>query len=219
MTKKLLFTLFSLTLMLLAGCAKPPASEESCNFILNKFHRRVSWAETPIRFYVDDSINSNQYNDILKAMEIWNKQFDEPVFEMIGRTNALPNVIIDDEGETVPDGYNGIYLASADIFNNSPTEDEQARTSLSYSGDNIYEADILIDSSERFFYGSGNATLMERHHKVSFLSLMVHELGHVLGLNHIKENAKSVMFPRLNFGEYRATITDSDYESLLCEYK
>ncbi len=74
-------------------------------------------------------------------------------FEMIGRTNALPAVRIDSKGETVPDGYNGIYLVSKEVFSNTEDQDEQARTSISYRGDYIYEADILIDVSESFFTG------------------------------------------------------------------
>ena len=213
-----LFTLISV-LMLLAGCGKIPPAEESCNFIMNKFNRRVSWSQTPIRFYVDSSINDNMYRDTLKAMEIWNKQFNEPIFQMIGRTNALPALRIDSEGEALPDGYNGIYLVSKEVFQNTNTHDEQARASISYRGDHIYEADVLIDASESFFYGSGHdVSIMEKSQKVSFLSLMVHELGHVLGLGHIENDVSSVMFPRLNFGQYRATITDSDFESLSCEY-
>jgi len=172
--------------MLLAACGKTPPAEESCNFIMNRFNRRVSWAETPIRFYADSSINDNMYRDIIEAMEIWNRQFDRPVFEMIGRTNALPGIRLDTKGETVPDGYNGIYVVSPEIFNNTEDHDEQARTSISYRGDYIYEADILIDASESFFYGSSYGySLVDISRKVSFLSLMVHELGHAFGLWHI----------------------------------
>ena len=50
------------------------------------------------------------------------------------------------------------------------------------------------------------------------LLIVVHELGHFLGLAH---NAKdrSVMNATLNHGQVRRTLDDKDLESLNCEYK
>ena len=211
--KYFLFSLCSF-LIIFTGCGETPQPETSCNFVMNSFNQRVSWKETPIRFYIHPSFNLSQQKDIIKAMEIWNRQFDTSIFEMMGSSESLPKPRVDSNGETVSDGYNGIYLVSGDFF----AQKEQGRASISYRGDNIYEADILIDASESFFYSSGEQmSFMQKSSRVSFLSLMVHEFGHTLGLDHI-EDANSIMYPKLSFGQYRVNITESDLNSLSCEY-
>lgn len=216
--------------MVLCGCADQPPAEEACNFVQNRMNRRVSWARMPIVFYADSNITAQQETEIREAMAIWNDLFKpNKVFELVGRSKQLPQPVMNN-GEVIPDGYNGIYIANKDIFENSNVKDEQARTSISFRGDFIYESDILIDESESFFYA--NNEIKSSEGKISFKSLIVHELGHVLGLEHIEEqgyalSAKSdanvlvpsVMNPKLQNGEYRVDITDKDFDSLACEYQ
>lgn len=207
-------------LILLTGCGDQPPAEEPCNFVQNKASRRVSWAQTPIRFYADDSISNVQFHDIREAMEVWNKLFDRPVFELIGRTNQLPDPVLGDDGRMAPDSFNGIYVVDASAFENTSQRDEQARTSISFRGDFIYEADILIDASENLHFEDPTEVNQKRFSgaKIHFKSLMVHELGHVLGLDHIDDVEGSVMDSRLEQGEFRVEIAEVDAASLACEY-
>lgn len=218
MKNRIFVWIVSLGLALISiSCAEKPAAEEPCNFVQNSFGQRVSWARMPIQFYVDDSLSDQQYYGLERAMQVWNDYFDRPVFSLIGRTTHLPDPKFNGQGRVVPDGYNGVYIVDGSYFQNTSTKDEQARTSISYRGDMIYEADILIDATERFYYEKQEIRSSQR--KINFESLLVHELGHVLGLEHIEDAAGSVMHPKLQFGEYRVDITDADYESLACEYQ
>ena len=209
------------TFLLFTACSNPPPAEDSCNFVQNSFKRRVSWAKTPVKFYADKSITDEQYAGILAAMKVWNDEFDTPVFELIGRTGdskGLPAPKLRGDGRVVADGYNGIYRVEKSVFENTNQKDEQARTSISYRGDFIYEADILIDGSEQFYYQ--DLALQSGEGKVQFKSLMIHELGHVLGLGHVEiAGVESVMYPKLQFGQYRGQLGDIDKDSLACEYK
>lgn len=201
----------------LLGCSNPPPAEDSCNFVQNSFNRRVSWVRFPIRFYADDSITDDMYRGIVSAMNVWNEEFNQPVFELIGRTHDLPTPSLSGQGQVVPDAFNGIYMVSKETFENTATKDEQARTSISFRGDYIYESDILIDGSEEFYFE--DAAIQSNSGKVQFKSLMVHELGHVLGLGHIDEpSLNSVMNSRLQYGQLRTELSEVDRSSLSCEY-
>ena len=216
MIKKTFIWIVLAVTLVAGGCGQQPPPEESCNFVQNQFGRRVSWARMPIQFYTDQSISDKQHHEIIAAMKVWNDHFDRPVFELIGRTSDLAPPKMDGEGKVVSDGYNGIYMADPNLFENSSKKDEQARTSISFRGDFIFESDILIDSSESFFYE--DFEVRSSTGKVHFKSLMIHELGHALGLGHI-EGVPSVMDPKLQFGQHRIEITEADFESLSCEYQ
>lgn len=201
------------------GCADQPSPEEPCNFVTNQYSRRVSWARMPVQFYVDSQVSDQQRDAIIEAMEVWNNAFDRPVFQYIGRVlpGELPPPALNADGRVIPDGYNGIYVVDKDVFENTASKDEQARTSISFRGDFIYEADILIDASEQFYFE--DRELQSSAARIHFKSLMIHELGHVLGLEHIEENNDSVMNPTLQFGELRQDIAPIDFQSLSCEYQ
>ena len=204
--------------MLFTGCGEQQLpAEESCNFVVNSASRRVSWVRMPVKFYVDDSLTVEQMEAIEDAMDIWNEKFDSTVLQVIGITKQLPQPMLSPDGKMVSDGYNGIYIVDESIFTNTVEKDEQARTNLSFRGDFIFEADILIDGSENFYIGDKEKSSSEG--LLEFKSLMVHELGHVLGLEHIEGPGNPVMQPRLRYGEVRHDLSEADFESLACEYQ
>ncbi|MCB0377687.1 MAG: matrixin family metalloprotease [Bdellovibrionales bacterium] len=208
----ILFLMFAIT----TGCGQQLPPEESCNFVTNSLNRRVSWYRMPIQFYVDDSLSNEQYDAVLKATEIWNSHFNGSVFQIIGRTGQLPEPELDGQGRVIPDGYNGIYMVKPELFSNSLARDEQGKTSLSFRSDFIYEADILLDASENFYIG--DQTLSSSSGKVELISLLVHEMGHALGLDHIEGPGNPVMQSKLRYGEVRHDITAAELDSLACEY-
>lgn len=202
--------------MIFLGCGRNLPSEEACNFVVNSASRRVSWVRMPVRFYVDDTLSDEQYYGIQAAMDVWNAQFTKPVFELIGMTTQLPQPMLTADGKVVADGYNGIYIVDQSVFTNTSEKDEQARASLSFRGDYIFEADILIDGSENFYIGDEPKAASEG--LLEFKSLLIHELGHVLGLEHIEGPGNPVMQSKLRYGEVRHDISDTDFDSLACEY-
>lgn len=89
---------------------------------------------------------------------------------------------------------NVIELSSWD----GPTS-EQARASLAWTGDTFTTGTVRINLN----------------HNPDLESLMLHELGHVIGLVH-KDN--TVMDPYLGYTEIRNKLTQYEKDSVLCGY-
>ena len=203
---------------LLIACQNSLPAEEPCNFVVNQQGRRLSWAISPILFRMDqDSFAQNPdraiyRQEILEAMEFWNREFNEPVFRLVDtlREDDKPHIKprFDGGGQVIPDGFNTIYMVDKEVLaqtGNNTHLDEQARATISSRGDHIYEADILIDASEKFYFEDESRDREANPEKqIHFKSLMIHELGHALGLDHVDApGTDSVMHPILSPGQLR----------------
>src|SRR5690606_33904804 len=92
---------------------------------------------------------------------------------------------------------------------------EQARTTIYWYDSQIYEADIKINA-EHFSYSFGDEPEVGR---VDLESLVLHELGHVLGLAHPEDGSDSVMNAYLRSSYLRREPLPMDLSSLSCEYR
>ena len=139
---------------------------------------------------------------IREAVKAWN---DVPHSEIIRIESFQVG------GEKVPrkDGYSLMYWL--DTWEPGKST-EQARTTIYWSGSQIYESDIRINAKDHAFYVGHESDFTG----VDFKSLIIHELGHALGLAHTA--ATSVMNTSLSSGVDRRKITDLDQQSLRCEY-
>lgn len=209
------FGLFVLLLTtLLGGCGKNPLEnifnqnydpQFDCGFNQNALGQRTSWkSHVPVRFYIHESVPANYIPVIESSMKQWETLANRKLFEII-KTN--------EPGPLQPrqDRKNIIYWMSEwDADNPS---NEQGRTTTYTSGNQIYESDIRINARDFQFY-IGQATSARQVH---FESLMVHELGHVLGLKH-NEQDNSVMGPTLAASFTRSEPNAADAQSIKCEY-
>lgn len=184
------------------ACA--PKSQDDCGFVQNAFGERISWkGSIPVTMYVHSSVPPEYFAAIQSAADVWEKQAGRKLFEIV--TQPLTGPI-----NPIKDGSNVIYLMKNW---ESDRSSEQARTSIYWVGDQIKEADIRINAQFNFYFNQKTAT----SNSVNIEALLIHEMGHVLGLKH-KDQGGSVMATYLPSGSDRVHLAETDGSSLQCEY-
>jgi hypothetical protein len=187
----------------LIACQPKLQPEADCNFVMSSQIQRVSWKNKfPVKLYISPSVPMELREAVRVAASQWNYKLNKEALEILESDNipSSPN----------KDGVNAIYW----VTNwNDGKSTEQARTTIHWVGDTISEADVLVNAQDHTFSAFGT---LERS-KIDFASLMVHELGHVLGLQHVVESP-SVMAPTLAQSTQRLVPTETDLNSLKCEY-
>lgn len=176
---------YLLFLLILTSCGRIPHEEPSCTFIQNEYGERVSWYEAPVILGIDSAMPSHLKPAIYEAARTWNVAYGKELIRIVDR--PYDNMI-----------YYKTYW---------PGAYQEANTRIEWYDTTIYSATINVNAyNYQFYYGSG--------YGVEFKSLMIHELGHVLGLGH----SDGVMSPYLAEGVTRWDIDSSIIHNLTCEY-
>lgn len=190
---------------LMQACSLKLPEETACGFVRNRDAQRVSWiSNEPMKLYVDSSVPDEMLPSIQSAADKWNDVSGRTLIQVITGQNI-------GSATAKQDGVSKIYVLD-EWDANRP--DEQARTTIFWSGSMMTEADIRINNQD-FDYFLGNYTTNSLH--VHLESLVLHELGHALGLAH-NESADSVMQMRLAQGDIRDEVGKEDLLSMSCEY-
>ena len=186
----------------LMGCSQK--SPDSCGFVQNSAGERISWKnETPIHLAMHTSIPEEYRGAILSSADKWNKVLGRKMIVIDEALNQGPNV-------ASKDGQSVIYMSSTW---EAEKPSEQGRTSIYWVGDRIREADIKLNAQNFQFYWQKSSETQG----VNIEALVMHEMGHVLGLKH-KDAESSVMQTYLASNSDRTTIGETDVEAIKCEY-
>ncbi|UOF02635.1 matrixin family metalloprotease [Bdellovibrio reynosensis] len=200
------------TVLTIQACA--PKSQEDCGFVQNVYGERVSWqSDVPVNMYIHSSVPVEMDAAIIAAADSWQTIVGRKIINIMGRTNESVS--------PHKDGKNIIYFMTSWEANRTS---EQGRTSLYWIGDLIKEADIRLNGADFSFYYRNQSNVISTAAKpksnsaaVNIEALVLHEMGHVLGLKH-KDTDDSVMATFLASGEDRVNVAPTDEKALQCEY-
>jgi predicted Zn-dependent protease len=201
----------------MTGCK--PKSVNDCGFVQNVYGQRISWkSKEPIELILTNQIPAQLRPAIYRAVKTWEDRIGEKVFnvtEDFTRASGLPT----------KDGKSAIYFLSSWEADRTS---EQGRTSIYWAADQIMEADIRINAQDFSFYdketnelvgpgGIVHAVTDSHGDRYNFEALILHELGHLLGLKH-STGGGSVMVTHLGSGADRITPSEADSKNVKCVY-
>lgn len=205
--------------MTVAGCK--PKEQTPCGFVQNVYGQRISWkTREPIDIVINTEVPAQLRPAIYRAAKTWEDQIGQKLFNIIENSSQASS------GPS-KDGKNGIYFLSTW---EADRKSEQGRTSVYWAADQIMEADIRINASQFSFYDKDHSALVlarstdgtvsayASQDGYNFEALILHELGHLIGLKH-SELSASVMATHLSAYTDRVVLSDTDIQSVQCVYK
>ena len=208
--RQFILTLLVLPLlgMSLSACQRKeeaPEEQTECGFVQNVYGQRISWkSNVPVQIYLHESFPDHMRPALEAAVKVWENRAGRALFAL-NYSQILTGPMIPRQ-----DGRNILYWM--DTWENEKAS-EQARTSVYWVSNEIQEADIRLNDKYFDFYLETPAGNRDVHLE----SLLIHELGHVLGLKH-KDSGDSVMATYLSSLTMRNDIPEKDIDDLKCEY-
>lgn len=181
------------------------ADADDCGFVQNNYGQRVSWkSRLPITIQLHKSFPQTYLENLQRAANVWSVALGTAAFSF--QTDSSTEV----DGPK-RDAQSIIYVS--DTWNQNRFI--QALTTLYWKRDQITETDMNLNAQYYNFDSNNQSSPAVAIH---LESLLVHELGHMLGLKH-RTQIPTVMYESLGSGAVRTTLSDSDLLSLKCEYQ
>lgn len=212
----LFYLVLAAVLAVISSCSPKPQND--CGFVQNIYGQRISWkTKAAVKLQIHSSVPNELKPAVYRAAATWERQVGHKVFEISEDSSGLAS-------SPSRDKKNAIYFLSNW---ESDRKSEQGRTSVYWAGDQIQEADIRINAYDFSYYDQNPQLLVGSYGLAksgqsardgySFEALILHEMGHFLGLKH--REGQTVMATHLASFTDRVQLAASDQASVSCEYK
>ncbi len=176
-------------------------AEEECGFQQNSNGARISWNQNlPIQIIHDTNVNFDYKTKIEIAVNKWNSAAGKSLFTY---NKNSPQKITSSAYAQL--SFETDWAGSSDHI--------QGLTYLAYTDNQIYQAKIRLNADNFNFDLENSGTQKD----IDLESLLIHELGHTLGLKH-KTQSNTVMQPFLAEQVVRNKISAEDKANIGCEY-
>jgi predicted Zn-dependent protease len=192
----------------------------------NSKFRELRWAneDFPIKIKIPKSLESevNSSEAFSNAVNAWNSALGFNILELYYEgedvsTKQQPPYNTTDFLEGTPFQINSVIFPSEWL--DDADDQVLALTSFSHGqiSKRIFEADIIFNVENYSF--STNAS--GERGKIDLESVLVHELGHLLGLIHIEESedSQSIMNPTLTTGSTKRNLSSGDFLRIQEKYQ
>ena len=190
----------------LMSCGKSnPGSEKSappiCQYNLKSSDgQSLRWGPNfPITLFIHSSVPTKFRPALEEAINQWNLALNRNLFVLNSEIDSSPTTLVD--------GKNIIYW-----FPRWPeNKNLPAHTLLHWQDSKIFEADMMINA-ENIAY-----SFNPKGSEYDIVSVVIHELGHILGLDHV-DRKESVMASHLENAVKRREISALEKNTLQCLY-
>lgn len=217
--KKLILCISAL--FLLSACSKsndihydPPTPVADSNALKN-------WnsASFPLIVYVPNEMLGYQQS-IINSEKTWNDSLGFEAFRFIFNDSSKVNTQWAKQYDSLYDDYFGLFK----ILNPNWNFADIGSSVLAFTGTlnqngKIIHADVLFNF-QNYQFGDVNDGSPNAFNTIDFESVLTHELGHFLGLQHIStsEDANSIMLPKISRGVAKRTLSLGDAKRIRSLY-
>ncbi len=178
--------------------------QPSCGFVQDTYGRRISWKDTrPVVIYLSTSWPAEFVETAKRAAKAWDDALGYQVLSIDLDSQAVGST-------SEKDFKNGLYWHT-----DWPEEKNtiQALTRTISSENKFIDSDIKVNAKNFQYYDLSSTDPKQVHLE----SLLIHEMGHLLGLKHFLI-PPTVMDPYLRRNYERTTISETDLAATKCEY-
>lgn len=194
-----------------------PKAQDTCGFVENVYGERITWkTKEKIELIITNTVPQQLKGAIYRAAQTWEVRMGKQIFEIKEDSTGSMN-------NPKKDGRNAIYYLQNWESNR---RSEQGRTSVYWANNQITEADIRLNGYDFSYYNEDKSQLVTGAGLVqassgaigySFEALVLHELGHFLGLKHTEDHG-SVMATHLAANTDRTQPSPNDTHNIQCAY-